>query len=95
MKPIQIFPTDRNGWWRFAFYILETLVVCMTVELEHLYLQFPSLPGPLLPFVIWLSAMVMLLVVCIVIRRSCRIHAIIGFLTVVVVFVIGLLSPQL
>jgi hypothetical protein len=67
----------------------------MFVRVEQLYLKNTHLELPPPFFYIWLLAMLALLVVSIVIRRSCPIHARIGFLTIVVIFLIGLMEPAL
>src|ERR1700677_1286465 len=65
---IQIFPTDRKGWWRFAFYTFETIVVCMTIRQKNLNERSLGHANYSLTFhIIWLLAMLMLLTVSIVI----------------------------
>jgi hypothetical protein len=95
LKSFPIFPADRIGWWRYAFSTFETVVVCMCVRTEQLYSIDTRLQYPPAFYIIFLSAMVALLVVCIVIRRTYRLHSWVGCFTLVVVFIILLLMPEL
>jgi hypothetical protein len=83
--PIRMFPTEKEGWWRFSFYSVETMVVGMTIRLQILYTRSSHLQYPPAFYYILLSAIVTLLIVSIAIRRSSPIHSKFGFITLVAV----------
>ena len=86
MPFVQIFLTDKKGSWRFAFYTFETIVVGMPVRMG--YLIFDSRCEYPCFYIIWSAARAALLIVCIVIRPTLPIHAWIGFLTLIFLFLI-------
>ena len=84
----RLIPSGRQGWIRFTFYALETLVIGMTakgVPFNHIPSQ-PMEPGPWRDFAdqwsfVYFCGFVGLWIISIRIKSFCPIHSLVGLLT--------------